>query len=255
MIDTVLKDDWELKQTIALGTVAVVCLMLCGLFGHRWAMHGSGSQRRLVEQLQKRGILKSERVIFTMLATDRALYTDRSPYTDAPQPIGHKATISAPHMHAYTLELLADKLTDGASILDVGSGSGFLTACFARMVGSTGRVVGVEHLWRLVQRSTENVRRDDPNLLSNGCLRFVLGDGVLGWAEGAPYDAIHVGAAACKVPPKLVEQLSHGGRLLVPIGCPGRAQWLTQVDKKPDGNEETHAVLNHADQNITFIGS
>uniref|UniRef100_UPI00358FFD77 protein-L-isoaspartate(D-aspartate) O-methyltransferase-like isoform X2 n=1 Tax=Myxine glutinosa TaxID=7769 RepID=UPI00358FFD77 len=230
---------------------------MCGLFGHRWTTHGAGSQRQLVEQLQKRGILKSERVLSAMLATDRALYTDRSPYTDAPQPIGQKATISAPHMHAYALELLADHLRDGASILDVGSGSGFLTACFARMaggvvlviqVGSTGRVVGVEHVWRLARRSTENVRRDDPNLLGNGCLRFVVGDGVLGWAEGAPYDAIHVGAAACKVPPKLVQQLRNGGRLLVPVGRPGRAQWLTQVDKKPDGSVSSRKMTT-----VTFV--
>uniref|UniRef100_UPI0009B46650 protein-L-isoaspartate(D-aspartate) O-methyltransferase-like n=1 Tax=Monopterus albus TaxID=43700 RepID=UPI0009B46650 len=102
--------------------------------------------------------------------------------------------------HAHALELLSDKLTEGASALDVGSGSGYLTACFARMTGPSGRVVGIEHINELVQMSIKNVQADDPELLSSGRIRFVVGDGRLGFPDGAPYDAIHVGAAAATVP-------------------------------------------------------
>jgi protein-L-isoaspartate(D-aspartate) O-methyltransferase len=69
-----------------------------------------------------------------MLEVDRKFFTDNNPYEDAPQYIGHNATISAPHMHAYALEVLEEKLVSGANVLDVGSGSGYLAACMAMMV-------------------------------------------------------------------------------------------------------------------------
>lgn len=73
-----------------------------------------------------------------MLAVDRGNYSKNNPYMDAPQGIGYGVTISAPHMHAHALELLKDQLTEGERALDVGSGSGYLTACMALMVGETG---------------------------------------------------------------------------------------------------------------------
>ncbi|MED6285102.1 Protein-L-isoaspartate(D-aspartate) O-methyltransferase [Characodon lateralis] len=112
-----------------------------------------------------------------MLGTDRGLYSRDYPYADSPQTIGYRATISAPHMHAHALELLSDKLVEGASALDVGSGSGYLTACFARMTGPSGRVVGIEHINELVQMSIKNVQSDDPELLSSGRVRFVCESG------------------------------------------------------------------------------
>ena len=59
-----------------------------------------------------------------------------SAYADCPERIGFNATISAPHMHAYCLEWLAPNLVPGAKVLDVGCGSGFLTACFFEMTRS-----------------------------------------------------------------------------------------------------------------------
>lgn len=69
-----------------------------------------------------------------MLDVDRGYFSRYNPYEDSPQSIGHNATISAPHMHAYALEVLEPKLTKGAKVLDVGSGSGYLAACFSVMV-------------------------------------------------------------------------------------------------------------------------
>ena len=65
---------------------------------------------------------------------DREFFATTHPYSDRPQSIGYSATISAPHMHAYALEILHEKLKEGAKVLDVGSGTGYLTACFAVMV-------------------------------------------------------------------------------------------------------------------------
>lgn len=87
----------------------------------------------------------------------------------------HGATISAPHMHAYALELLRDQLKPGSHILDVGSGSGYLTACFARFLNggeppspAKGIVVGIEHHPSLVELGIKNVTSDDPALLESG---------------------------------------------------------------------------------------
>ena len=108
-----------------------------------------------------------------MLKVDRSHYCpSQNPYMDAPYSIGYGATISAPHMHAYALETLRDRLVDGAKVLDVGSGSGYLTACMTHMVGPQGIVLGVEHIKELVTQSEANIRRDNPELLDSGRVRI-----------------------------------------------------------------------------------
>ncbi|XP_066176777.1 protein-L-isoaspartate(D-aspartate) O-methyltransferase-like isoform X2 [Sylvia atricapilla] len=189
---------------------AVLALMGL-LFARTMAWTSSGkTHAELVNNLYKKGIIKSQRVFDVLLATDRGHYIKYFPYMDSPQSIGYKATISAPHMHAHALELLKDQLVEGAKALDVGSGSGYLTACFARMIGPTGKAVGVEHIKELVHESIRNVQEDDPTLLSSGRVKLVVGDGRQGYPEEAPYDAIHVGAAAATVPKEVFLALLPG---------------------------------------------
>uniref|UniRef100_A0A915CND3 Protein-L-isoaspartate(D-aspartate) O-methyltransferase n=1 Tax=Ditylenchus dipsaci TaxID=166011 RepID=A0A915CND3_9BILA len=191
----------------------------------------SKTQAQLVENLAKVGAFKSDRVKKALLSVDRADFTANQPYFDMPQPIGFGATISAPHMHASALEHLEDVLTkDNATVLDVGSGSGYLCAAFAKMLGPNGKVVGIDHIPELVQMSEKNIRLNNADLLDSGKLILIAGDGRLGYPPLEPYDAIHVGAAASDLPKQLIEQLAVNGRMLIPVGPPGHQDFL-QIDK------------------------
>lgn len=148
-------------------------------------------------------------------------------YQDSPQPIGYDATISAPHMHASAVEhvlprLLPSEASPAPRVLDIGSGSGYLTHLFAELVGDRGLVVGLEHIRELRDLGEANMGKsvEGRRLLESGKARFVVGDGRLGWVEearqgeeeyGTAWDVIHVGAAAKEVHAPLLEQLKAPG--------------------------------------------
>lgn len=140
-----------------------------------------------------------------------------APYQDSPQTIGWGATISAPHMHVAAAESLLPFLYPGARVLDVGSGSGYLTHVLANLVGTEGRVVGVDHIQELVDLAKKNTGKspEGREMIEKGQVVFVKADGRRGWSDGAPYDAIHVGAAAVEAHAPLVEQLKTPGRSVV----------------------------------------
>uniref|UniRef100_A0AC34PU91 Protein-L-isoaspartate O-methyltransferase n=1 Tax=Panagrolaimus sp. JU765 TaxID=591449 RepID=A0AC34PU91_9BILA len=186
-----------------------------------WRSHGR-TNSELVMNLFRNKQFANPRVQDAMLAVDRADFTDIDPYSDCPQSIGSNATISAPHMHAAALEALVDKIDpkNNPRILDVGSGSGYLTVCFAMLAGKNGKSIGIEHMPELVHKSIANVKKHHSDMIESGQIELVVGDGRLGYPEGAPYDAIHVGAAApdYNTTQKLLSQLKIGGRMVVPVG-------------------------------------
>merc|ERR1719510_1532410 len=178
-----------------------------------------------------------------MKSVDRGDFAKGNSYEDSPQYIGYGVTISAPHMHAYALELLEENLKEGNKALDVGSGSGYLTVCLAHMVGPTGHVVGIDHIQQLVDWSESNVKKSHADLLTSQRVKLVTGDGRRGYAQDGPYHAIHVGAAAPTLPQSLVDQLAPGGRLIIPVGPERGDQNLEQIDKKMDGTVQRSVLM------------
>lgn len=229
--------SWPICRVGVSAFLLFLCFTRVCLTADAMGNEASSTNVDMVARLQRINFLSSTAAAEAMRQIDRADFVPSgcSPYADCPQPIGHGATISAPHMHAYCLSLLSDYLKPGSSILDVGSGSGYLTAVFAFMVGDTGKTVGVEHIPELVQRSIETIQQGSAaHLLKSGSLSIHVADGKQGYLEGAPYDAIHVGAAAADLPKALLDQLKPGGRMVIPVGQ--GMQDLIVVDKLPDGS-------------------
>ncbi|KAH8116025.1 protein-L-isoaspartate O-methyltransferase [Phellopilus nigrolimitatus] len=205
----------------------------------------SGStNEQLIQNMRDAGLIPDDaRLAAAFREVDRAHYVSdkRDAYVDAPQAIMCNATISAPHMHAEAAKHLLPFLTPGASVLDVGSGSGYTCALFHHLVsgagagsGAAGTVVGIEHMAPLAAHSLANLRADGLGAaLDAGRIEVVAGDGRAGHAPRAPYDAIHVGAAAPAVPAALVAQLKAPGRMFVPVGT--GTQTIIRVDKDAEG--------------------
>ena len=159
-------------------------------------------------------------------------------------------------------------LGPGARVLDVGSGSGYLTAVLAELVDAAGgdgaaegqgrrdrgRVVGLEHIRALKDLGEGNCSKSERGrqLLREGRLGFVVGDGRRGWREDDDgngrqgWDAIHVGAAAVELHNELVAQLRSPGRIFIPVAEPnGHDQFIWVVDKDANGEvtkRRTHGV-------------
>ncbi|KAI0828699.1 Pcmt1-prov protein [Trametes gibbosa] len=216
-----------------------------------WRCTGA-TNAELIANMANAEIITSERVTSAMMQVDRAHYVRlaHAAYEDSPQQIGHGATISAPHMHAHAAERLLSFLKPGARVLDVGSGSGYLSAVLYHLLqdphnarSKDSKVVGIEHVPELVQWSVGNLRKDGLGAaLDDGKIKMIVGDGRKGLLEDGPYDAIHVGAAAPSLPAELVEQLARPGRMFIPVGT--HTQQIMQVDKDADGNITEKPLFN-----------
>jgi protein-L-isoaspartate(D-aspartate) O-methyltransferase len=179
------------------------------------------------QQLMARGI-GDRRVLAAMASVPRHQFVPEhlfhQAYDDGPLPIGHEQTISQPFIVALmTLEAKVDRRS---RVLDIGTGTGYQAAVLAKIAS---------HVWtmeRLVELACEAESRLQSLGIAN--VSVAVGDGAVGLSEQAPYDAIVVAAAAPHPPPRLLDQLAPGGRLVIPIG--NRAlQELTVIERRTDG--------------------
>ena len=182
---------------------------------------GDGSDLRTVlrdrmvdTQIRARGIV-DRLVLAAMREVPRELFTANASldvsYHDGALPIGFAQTISQPYMVARAVELLS--LRGGERVLEVGTGLGYQAAVLSRIAG---QVVTIERIPELAALASANL-----GALGYRNVEVVVGDGSVGHAAGAPYDAIVVAAAAPSLPPALIDQLAPRGRLVVPVGGSG----------------------------------
>ncbi len=192
-----------------------------------------------MEKLVREGVIRSERVKRAMLRVPRELFVPEEyrlyAYEDHPLPIGYGQTISAPHMVALMCEE-AD-LREGMKVLEVGTGSGYHAAVLAEIVAPRespvkGHVYTIERIPELAERAKENLAKAG----YSDRVTVIVGDGSKGYPPAAPYDRIIVTAAAPDIPKPLVEQLKHGGKMVIPIGELYYMQFLYVVTKKCSGD-------------------
>lgn len=196
---------------------------------------GMTSQRtrdRLVQRLREGGI-RNERVLEVIRTTPRHMFIDEAlahrAYEDTALPIGHGQTISQPYIVARMTEIIVENGVP-EKVLEVGTGSGYQSAVLARLVP---RVYTVERINALLMKAR----------VAHRALRLMNiytkhSDGSWGWPENSPYPAIMVTAAPEQVPESLLEQLSVGGRMVIPVGSLSGAQTLKLITRTDEGFEE-----------------
>jgi protein-L-isoaspartate(D-aspartate) O-methyltransferase len=189
-------------------------------------------RRDKVAELERRGLLRSERLRAAMLTVPREDFAPPAwrdhAYAEVPLPLpGRSATISCPHSYPLFYEAL--DLLEGHRFLEVGTGSGYGAALARQVVGPAGRVVSVEIDPASFAFASANLERTGHHDVVR-----VLGDGALGYPHLAPYDRICVTAACDEVPSPLLEQLGVGGRLIAPLRR-DRRQVLTLIEKQAEG--------------------
>ena len=192
---------------------------------HGIGMTSARTRERLVQRLREQGVV-NEQVLERIRNVPRHLFVDEAlasrAYEDTALPIGFGQTISQPWVVARMTDLLLEAGRP-AKVLEVGTGCGYQTAVLAPLVG---QLFSIERIDALVRKARERVR-----LLKLGRVRIRLGDGWEGWPTEAPFDGILAAAAAPNLPEALLQQLSEGGRLIMPVGAEG-GQHLLRVTRR-----------------------
>jgi protein-L-isoaspartate(D-aspartate) O-methyltransferase len=189
------------------------------------------TRRRLIDRLRSEGI-GNEKVLAAMLDTPRHLFIDEAmahkAYEDTALPIGQNQTISQPFIVALMTELVLDNGNPVKKILEIGTGCGYQTAILSQLVQW---VFSIERIGSLQSEAKQR-------LLDLGYRNasYLNGDGFQGWESNQPFDGIVVTAAPEVIPQALLDQLSIGGRLVIPVG--GEEQRLRIVTRTQWGYEE-----------------
>ena len=195
---------------------------------------GMTSQRtrgRLIERLRAQGI-EDEVVLAAMNAVPRHIFIDEAlasrAYDDVSLPLGFGQTISQPYIVARMIEILRNGMAL-KRVLEVGTGCGYQAAVLAQVAHE---VYSVERVQPLYERAAGYMKELQ---VKNVTLRYA--DGNIGLPAVAPFDGIIMAAAATHVSPALLEQLSVGGRMVLPLGA--QEQFLCLIERGAQGYSET----------------
>jgi protein-L-isoaspartate(D-aspartate) O-methyltransferase len=192
-----------------------------------------GLRKQLTDTIRQKGI-SDEKVLNAILQIPRHFFLDsgfdKKAYEDRALPIGEGQTISQPYTVAYQSQLL--EVRPFEKILEIGTGSAY-QACVLAEMGA--HVYTVER-----QKKLFDTNKLFPYLKKYLSLKFFYGDGYEGLPTYGPFDKVIVTAAAPAIPPKLLEQLKGGGKMVIPVG-EGGVQRMVRLTKQPDGTvlEET----------------
>ena len=209
--------------------VAALAFGVGGALAQRSTRDWDEDRRRMVEEQLGARDIRSERVLRAMLGVPRHLFVPEDlrakAYYDAPLPIGYEQTISQP----YIVGFMTQALDVGADqrVLEIGTGSGYQAAVLGMLAKE---VYTIEIVPPLAERARQTLKD-----LGYGKIEVRTGNGYLGWPEHAPYDRIMVTAAPDEVPAALVEQLTVGGLMVIPIGT--RTQELRVLRRTTNGME------------------
>ena len=180
-------------------------------------------------QLRRRGITE-QAILDAFLEVPREQFISEDyghlAYGDHPLPIEAGQTISQPYIVALMIQ--AAGIGAGDKVLEVGAGSGYAAALISRIAG---KVIGIERQHELVGIARERMERFDYDNVE-----ILEGDGTKGCPEHAPFDAILAAASGSHVPKPLIDQLTAGGSIVMPIGDPGWVQQLVKVTRREDGS-------------------
>jgi protein-L-isoaspartate(D-aspartate) O-methyltransferase len=182
-------------------------------------------EQMVQQQLTARGI-KDPVVLAAMRKVPRHRFVSSryqaEAYNDYPLPIGEEQTISQPYIVALMTEVL--NLQPDEKVLEIGTGSGYQAAVLAEI---TKNVYTIEIIPSLATTATKRLIE-----LGYTTIKVKCGDGYQGWKEYAPFDAIIVTCAPDEIPPKLIEQLKDGGRMVIPVGeRPHQTLYLVEKQK------------------------
>lgn len=193
---------------------------------------------RMVEKLKAGGI-SDARVLGAMARVERHRFVDSAlvnqAYEDTSLPIGLGQTISKPNVVARMIELLLAGVREGSGtvgrVLEVGTGCGYQAAVLSCVATE---VYSIERLRGLHEKARENLR---PMRIAN--VHLLFGDGMAGFAKGAPYAGIIAAAGGEAIPQAWVDQLAVGGRIVAPMALGDGRQALTVIDKTPTQVKQT----------------
>ncbi|MBD3892762.1 protein-L-isoaspartate(D-aspartate) O-methyltransferase [Hydrogenophaga sp.] len=205
------------------------------------ADEGRAARMAMVDKLQAQG-LSDAALIAALQSVPRHRFVDSAlanqAYEDTSLPLGLGQTISKPNVVARMLALLCQGGNRPLGrVLEVGTGCGYQAALLSHLAQE---VYSIERLRALHERARHNLRA-----LRRPNLHLLLGDGLLGYAAGAPYAAIIVAAGGPELAPAWIDQLAPGGRLVAPLEGQAQRQRLVVIDKTASGvrRTELEAVL------------